>query len=161
MWDLSGPGKKPVSPAWAEEFLATGPQGSPSLTSWCYCTWQYISSEKVKVSVTCVWLFTTPWVVANQDPRSVEFSRQEYGIGLPFPTPGDLPNPGIEPRSPALQADSLPTEPPGKLTHLQIASQIQNKSNLPDPEQIKSSRSLSPQEPSSWNEFFFFFSFFL
>ena len=132
MWDLPGPGKKPVSPAWAEEFLATVPQGSPSLTSWCYGTWQYIASEKVKVLVTCVWLFAIPWVVANQAPLSVEFSRQEYGIGLPFPTPGDLPNLGIEPRSPASQADSLPTEPPGKLTHLQIASQIQNKSNLPE-----------------------------
>ena len=42
------------------------------------------------------------------------FSRQEYGSGLPFPSPGDLPNPGIKPRSPALRVDSLPTEPPGK-----------------------------------------------
>ena len=45
---------------------------------------------------------------------SIEFSRQEYWSGLPFPSPGDLPNPGIEPRSPALQADSLPSETPGK-----------------------------------------------
>ena len=45
---------------------------------------------------------------------SMEFSRQEYWSGLPFPSPGDLPNPGIEPRSPALQADALPSEPPGK-----------------------------------------------
>ena len=44
----------------------------------------------------------------------MEFSRQEYWSGLPFPSPGDLPNPGIEPGSPALQADSLPTDPPGK-----------------------------------------------
>ena len=42
------------------------------------------------------------------------FSRQEYGSGLPFPSPGDLPDPGIKPRSPALQADALPSEPPGK-----------------------------------------------
>ena len=46
----------------------------------------------------------------------MEFSRQEYWSGLPFPSPGDLPNPGIEPRSPALQANSLPSEPLGKLT---------------------------------------------
>ena len=44
----------------------------------------------------------------------MEFSRQEYWSGLPFPSPGDLPDPGIEPGSPALQADSLPSEPPGK-----------------------------------------------
>ena len=45
---------------------------------------------------------------------SMEFSRQEYWSGLPFPSPGDLPNPGIEPGSPAFQADALPSEPPGK-----------------------------------------------
>ena len=54
----------------------------------------------------------TPWTVAHQAPLSIEFSRQEYWSGLPFPFPRDLPNPGIEPGSPALQADSLPTEPP-------------------------------------------------
>ena len=51
--------------------------------------------------------------VAHQAPLSMEFSRQEYWSGLPFPSPGDLPYPGIEPRSPALQADALPSEPPG------------------------------------------------
>ena len=50
----------------------------------------------------------------TQAPLSKGFSRQEYWSGLPFPPPGDLPNPGIEPRSPALQADSLLSEPPGK-----------------------------------------------
>ena len=59
-------------------------------------------------------LFVTPWTVAYQAPQSMEFSRQEYWSGLPFPSPGDLPDPGIEPGSPALQADSLPSEPPGK-----------------------------------------------
>ena len=54
----------------------------------------------------------TPWTVAYQAPLSMEFSRQEYWIGVPFSPPGDLPNPGIEPRSPALQADSLVCEPP-------------------------------------------------
>ena len=61
-----------------------------------------------------VWLFATPWTVAYQAPPSMEFSRQEYWSGLPFPSPGDLPNPGIEPGSPALPADTLPSEPPGK-----------------------------------------------
>ena len=55
----------------------------------------------------------TPWTMACQTPLSTEFSRQGYWNGLPFPSPGDLPNPGIEPRSPTLQADSLPAEPPG------------------------------------------------
>ena len=50
--------------------------------------------------------------VAYQAPPSMEFSRQEYWSGLPFPSPGDLPDPGIEPRSPILQADTLPSEPP-------------------------------------------------
>ena len=53
---------------------------------------------------------TTPWTVACRAPLSMGFSRQEYWSGLPFPSPGDLPDPGIEPRSPGLQADSLPTE---------------------------------------------------
>ena len=56
-----------------------------------------------------------PWTVAHQTPLSMEFSRQEYWSVLPFPSPGDLLNPGIEPGSPALWADSLPSEPPGKL----------------------------------------------
>ena len=49
-----------------------------------------------------------PWTVAHQDPLSLEFSRQEYWSGLPFPPPGDLPDPGIKPGSPAWQVDSLP-----------------------------------------------------
>ena len=55
-----------------------------------------------------------PWTVAHWAPLSVEFSRQEHCSGLPFPSPGDLPDPGIEPRSPALQADALPSELSGK-----------------------------------------------
>ena len=57
----------------------------------------------------------TPWTVACQAPLSMRFPKQEYCTGLPFPPPGDLPNPGIDPTSPTLQAGSLPTEPPGKL----------------------------------------------
>ena len=62
-----------------------------------------------------VQLFGTPWTVAHQAPPSMGFSRQEYWSGLPFSSPGDLPDPGIKPRSPALEADALTTEPPGKL----------------------------------------------
>ena len=65
-------------------------------------------------SFSCVWLFTTPWTVACQALLSMGFSRQEYWSGLPFPSPGDLPDPGIKPGSPVLQADSLLSEPPGK-----------------------------------------------
>ena len=68
---------------------------------------------KVK-SLSRVPLFATPWTVAYRGPPSMEFSRQEYWDGLPYPSPGDLPDPGIEPWYPALQADALPSEPPGK-----------------------------------------------
>ena len=62
-------------------------------------------------------LFVTPWTVAHHVSLSMEFSRQEYWSGLPFPSPEDLPNPGIEPGSPALQADTLPFELLGKPMH--------------------------------------------
>ena len=65
-------------------------------------------------SLSRVWLFVSPWTVAYQAPPSMGFSRQECWSGLPFPSPGDLPDPGIEPGSLALQADALPSEPPGK-----------------------------------------------
>ena len=70
----------------------------------CLCVW----------SCCCVRLFATVWTIAHQAPLSMGFSRQEYWSGLPFASPGDIPNPGIEPRSPALQADALSSEPPGK-----------------------------------------------
>ena len=63
--------------------------------------------------LSCVQLFVTTQTVSGHSPLSLEFFRQEYWSGLPFPTPGDFPDPGIEPRSPALQADSLLSEPPG------------------------------------------------
>ena len=94
-------------------FLATGLRGN------CYVAshTKYIlplGLYKVKVnSFSRVRLFATPWTVAHQTPPSMEFSRQEYWSGLPFPSPGDLPNPGIEPRCPALQVDALLSEPPG------------------------------------------------
>ena len=76
---------------------------------------QVVSKAKVQ-SLSRVRLFAIPWTVAYQASLSMGFSRQEYSSGLPFPSPGDLPDPGIEPRSPALQADALPSEPPGKPT---------------------------------------------
>ena len=63
-------------------------------------------------------LFATPGTVTRQPPLSMGFSRQEYWSGLPFLSPEDLPDLGIEPGSPALQADSLPSEPPGKISFL-------------------------------------------
>ena len=67
--------------------------------------------QEVELQTTCVLsrvqLFATPWTVAHQAPLSIGFSRQEYWSGLPFPSPEDIPDPGIELRSPALQADSL------------------------------------------------------
>ena len=68
----------------------------------------------MKVSVTQSRLTHDPMVVAFQAPLFMEFFRQEHWRGLPFPSPGDLPDPGIEPRSPPLQADSLPSEPQRK-----------------------------------------------
>ena len=79
------------------------------------CTILHCQLVKVKVtSLSCVLLFSTPWTAAYQDPLSMGFSRQEYWCGLPLPSPGDLPDPGIEPGSLTLQADTLPSESPGK-----------------------------------------------
>ena len=69
----------------------------------------------VSVSCSVVSNSATPWTVAHQAPLSMRFSRQEYCNGLPSAFPGDLPDPGIEPGSPALHADSLLSELPGKL----------------------------------------------
>ena len=68
---------------------------------------------KVK-SLSRVRLSVTPWTVAHQASPSMGFSRQEYWSGLPFPSPGDLSDPGIKPGSPSLEADALLSEPPGK-----------------------------------------------
>ena len=66
--------------------------------------------------------WTRPWTIAHQGLLSMGFPGQEYGSGLPFPPPGDLPNPGIEPTSLALQVDSLPAEPPGKPKNTRVGS---------------------------------------
>ena len=71
-------------------------------------------------SVSHIWLFVTLWTVAQQASLSMWFSRQECWSGLPFPPAGDLPNPGIRPWSPALQADSLLFVSPGKPRWLQL-----------------------------------------
>ena len=70
--------------------------------------------------ISCILLFATPWTVAHQAPLSMEFSRQEYWSGLPFPTPGDLPDPGIKPtslESPVLAGGFFTTEPLRKPNH--------------------------------------------
>ena len=82
-------------------------------------------------SLSHVWFFATPWTVACQLLCQWAFSRQEYWSGLPCPPPGDLPNPGIEPRSPALQADSfLPSEPPGKPKNNEMGTLILLQGNF-------------------------------
>ena len=84
---------------------------------------------KVK-SLSCVQLFATPWTVAYQVPPSIGFSRQGYWSGLPSPSQGDLPNPGMEPGSSALQIDALPSEPPGKpINQLLLQYKIKSKKN--------------------------------
>ena len=71
---------------------------------------------------SCVWLFANLWPITHQASLSMAFSRHEYWSGLPCPSLGDLPNPGIEPRSPALQADSFPSEPPRKSKNTGVGS---------------------------------------
>ena len=66
------------------------------------------------MSLSSVQIIVTPWMVTHQVPLSMGFSRQEYWSRLPFPSPGDLSDPGTEPRPPTLQVDSLLSEPPGK-----------------------------------------------
>ena len=86
------------------------------IAGWCFTSWATRESpkEQWKWKWSRVLLFATPWAVAYQAPPSMEFSRQEYWSGFPFPSPGVLPDSGIEPGSPALQADALPSKPPGK-----------------------------------------------
>ena len=106
--DLPKPGIAPlslVSAALAGGFFTTEPSGKPLNVYMLLLLLSHFSRVRL-----CV----TPEMAAHQAPPSLGFSRQEYWSGLPFPSPGDLPNPGIEPRSPALQADALSSEPPGK-----------------------------------------------
>ena len=89
--------------------------------------WWFLKKPLIKLPLVCqslsyVQLFATPQGVAHQVPLSMEFSRQEYWSGQPFPSPRDALNPGIEPGSPTWQADSLPSKPPGK-SHIYHMSQ--------------------------------------
>ena len=77
-----------------------------------------------KICFSHVQLCATPLMAAHQAPPSLELSRQEHWSGLPFPSPGVLPDPGIKPRSPTLQADTLPSEPPGKPLSTDIQKEI-------------------------------------
>ena len=83
-------------------------------------------------SLSHVRLFVTPWTVAHQAPPSMEFSRQEHWSGLPFPSPGNLPNPGIEPGSAALWADTLLSELPEnpKIVHFKLLKKYLRKDKL-------------------------------
>ena len=85
-------------------------------------------------SLSCIQLFGTKWTVACQPPLSMRFSRQEHWSGLPCPPPGDLPNPVIESRSPTVQADSLPFEPPGKLENTGVGNLSLLQGNFPTQE---------------------------
>ena len=113
---------------WMEKPGRLQSMGSPSRTQLSDFTYVLTSSHlymttgktidfhtlNESISYSDMWLFATTWTVAHQAPLSIAFPRQKYWSGLPFPSPGNLPSPGTEPRCPALQADSLWSEPPGK-----------------------------------------------
>ena len=111
------PGEQPLpirKSNWEENQSISGEESpsrifiSPTLRTRTKTASLLLSESKVR-------LFATPWTAAHQPSPSMGFSRQEYRSRLPFSSPGDLPDPGIEPRSPELQADALPSEPPGAL----------------------------------------------
>ena len=116
--DLPDPRIEPRSPALCADALPSEPPGKPIYAddpTLMAESEEQLKSLLMKVKVTSLSrarLFATLWTVVYKVPLSMEFSRQEYWSGLPFPSPGDLPDPGIKPRSPALQADALPSEPP-------------------------------------------------
>ena len=91
-----------------------------------YSTWYPYCAQLL----SHVWLFVTTWTVACQAPLSMGFSRQGYWSGLPFPSPGYLSIPGIEPRSPTLQGDSLLSEPPGKPKNTRVNCHFLLQENL-------------------------------
>ena len=93
----------------------------PIPLSSCHFSHENVQFSSVQ-SLSRVGLFATQWTVACQAPLSMDFSRQEYWNGLPFPSSGNLPNPGIKPRSPALQEDTLPDEPQGKPKNTGVGS---------------------------------------
>ena len=122
-WELIQPSQKhcPYPAIYCHQgTLIFSPQKSIPLFYQTSCFRTTVKREDI--SLSCVRLFATPWKVAYQAPLSMGFSRQEYWSGLPFPSPEGLPNPGVELKSPALQTDALPSEPPGK--HLWIQEQL-------------------------------------
>ena len=99
------------------------PLGMQDLSLEVWGPYHWTAREFLKWSCSVVSDSLRPlWTVAHEAPLSMGFSRQEYWSGLPFPSPGDLPNPGIKARSPALQADALTSEPPGKPLNLFLLS---------------------------------------
>ena len=105
-----------------------------------------------------VWLFETPWTIARQAPLSMEFSRQEYWSGLPFLSPEDHPYPGIEPGSPSLQADYLPSEPPGEQRRLSAKELILSDCGVGEVQQVQQTleslldyREIKPISPKGIN----------
>ena len=104
---------------------ATQFQSFPTTSGWRSCGFLSLSLPFVLSHISCAWLFANLWTVALQAPLSMGFSRQEYRSGLPCPPPGDLPDPGIEPVAPALQADSLPMSHQG--AHISLLPTIKSR----------------------------------
>ena len=101
---------------WKKHKLESSLLGEMSIASEMHMTpplWQKVKWSEVK-SLSCVWLFATPWTVAYQAPPSMGFSRQECWSRLPFPSPEDFLDPGIKPLSPTLKGRLFTAEPPGK-----------------------------------------------
>ena len=92
----------------------------------------FIHQKASKQAIMSCLTLCDPWTVVYQASLSIGFSRQEYWSGLPFPSPEDLPYPGIEPRSPTLQADALASEPPGKKIGWKPQSQKINQTDHMD-----------------------------
>ena len=116
MWDLPGSGTEPVPTALVGRFFTTEPPGKPQIitfeSNFLSIILHYFSSESHSVMSNSL----------QSHGLSMEFSRSEYWSAWPIPSPGDLPNPGIKPRSPTLQADSLPAEPQGKPKNTGVGS---------------------------------------
>ena len=123
---INGPGQDVSSELKQRYFTPTFRHGSQGSRRWAVMYTSHVCM------LWCVRFFAAPWTTAHQAPLSMEFSRQEYWSGLPFPSPGDLPYPGIKPGSPTLQADPLPAEPAGKLDHsVQFSCSVVSDSATP------------------------------
>ena len=103
-----------LDPLWTISFIKGSPLSCGSSNHPCLKLGIMPSVVGVLESLNCIWRFASPWTAALQAPLSMGFSRQEYWSGLPFPSPGGFPHPGIQPKSPALAGGFLTTKPPGK-----------------------------------------------